>query len=927
MASNFPTSYKDPLYASLDAQTEKKLSLPVGLLASIRTVGERSNADQVSEKGAQTPYQFTPPTRKAILDKYGIDVTLSPETASQGAGLLLQESLQRNNNDVERAVREYHGGVKPENWGPINNAYAKRVLASQAASKMPELSRGFAEFMAANPAVPADRAAPTAQGSPAAPAAAAPAGDALSEGFGQYLASNPTPAADTAPPETGLGGMIKEAFTGEKRTTPEVQAALNEGRSFYDMPETNELSMGLVKSTLGGFFANSKERAQIMAANLPGVTVREDAMGNQWLKSAKDGKEYVIEPGFTPQDVPRAVGAAAAFTPAGRATSVTGAALASGATQGAIELSQAATGGQVDPGDILAAGVAGAALPAVVKTVKAAANPIKEVIRNARGLPDPTIPPGAPPPAAPVMSAEELAATTRQAAAGGIGSKGATAQVAAQTMPNAKTVEAAKRLGIDEYLQPDHVTTNQAYRELAQAVKSVPGAETRAAETQGLEEVAKRADDLVTEIGGSRDVSTLNSTIKDRMTATQKELSDKADEAYANLRAAIPARSEAGAPTVLKFIENRAADLDGFQNLTAMERRIANKLMPKQGLNEAGEEVTKQPTYALLDDVRRDLTAARINRQGPFKDADTGLIKKLERELMTDQRAAVEALGMLDQFKAAQGLVAVRKGLEDDMVALFGKELNNTIVGKLSTSMAALPKGDVAKLSALLKAIPENMRQETVASGLANAFNVSAKNQAFSFKNYAQWYEGLLQNRQAHNLLFSNLPPAARKQMSDLYRVSKGISDATKERITTGRIMAVKEELRDADSLMGNIYDLAKRSSIGAAAEVGTSAAGMPGVGMSAAIASALTKGKPDAMKAADKLIASPEFLEAAKRAGTAEAGAAARRLGLSKAFKDFARALKNPRELSSAEKWIQRAMLTTNAMSEDTTTPPEKKD
>jgi hypothetical protein len=126
----FPQSYKDPVYAQIDAQTESKLGLPAGLLSSIRTNGERSNHDQVSEDGARTVYQFIPATRKAILDKYGIDVTLNPENASEGAGLLLKESLDRNNGDPSAAVGEFHGGTDRANWGPRTKSYIKRVTGS-----------------------------------------------------------------------------------------------------------------------------------------------------------------------------------------------------------------------------------------------------------------------------------------------------------------------------------------------------------------------------------------------------------------------------------------------------------------------------------------------------------------------------------------------------------------------------------------------------------------------------------------------------------------------------------------------------------------------------------------------------------------------------------------------------------------------------
>jgi hypothetical protein len=128
-----PNSFKDPYWTDLATQTGAKLGLPDGLLAAIVTKGERSNADQVSEAGAKTPFQIIPATRKAAVDKYGIDPYLSPENAAEVAGLLLKDSLTRNKGDVVAAVSEYHGGTDKANWGPRTRSYVARVIGDQQA--------------------------------------------------------------------------------------------------------------------------------------------------------------------------------------------------------------------------------------------------------------------------------------------------------------------------------------------------------------------------------------------------------------------------------------------------------------------------------------------------------------------------------------------------------------------------------------------------------------------------------------------------------------------------------------------------------------------------------------------------------------------------------------------------------------------------
>lgn len=124
-------SYKDPYWSNLSANTEKLLKLPSGLLQNIVMHGEKSNADQVSSAGAKTVYQITPTTRNLVLKKYGVDAFLNDKNASMAAGLLLQESLKRNKGDVEAAIGEYHGGTDRKNWGPVNQAYRKRVMSAQ----------------------------------------------------------------------------------------------------------------------------------------------------------------------------------------------------------------------------------------------------------------------------------------------------------------------------------------------------------------------------------------------------------------------------------------------------------------------------------------------------------------------------------------------------------------------------------------------------------------------------------------------------------------------------------------------------------------------------------------------------------------------------------------------------------------------------
>jgi hypothetical protein len=788
---------------------------------------------------------------------------------------------------------------------------------------------------------------------------AAPAADGPWAKYGGDAA--PAPAAAPDQPHNlldtiaSIPGHIKEAITGDKRHTAETDAHPD----WAGMPELNSFSMASAKTGLGTMLSNPAETVKVIQSNFPGVQARQDDKGNFLLRSSMDGKEYAIKPGFQASDIPRALAGIAAFTPAGRATTLGGAALASAGTQAAIEASQAATGGDFDPGEVLAAGVAGAAVPAVANAVRAVAAPARQILQRVRGV-NPAV---AAEPAAAVdplataaagasedaaaqqatagasassaddagaaaMAADGLTKTARKAAEGGFGSSRAKQVLAEQASPDAKVVGATERLGVDGDVQADHVTTNQAYREIAQAVKSIPGSEARAAEMEGLQRVAQRANDMIEDFGGTHDFSTLADTVKNELNDVHGQLKVHADRIYDDIRATVPAKAPAPAENVLGMIKARADELDGVKNLSPMEKMIFAKLSPKRimqtetvpgnplmpGAQSASKQTvstTKQPTYALLDDVRRDLTAARVQRAGPFKDSDSRLISMLEDGLKKDQRAVLEQHGMAGKWDLAQKTVATYKGVQNDLAALFGEKLDQSFVGKISTAMKALPAGDPTQLIKLLKAVPESMRQDVVASGLNTAFGKTATNGNVSFAKYATWYEGLLKNKQSHMAVMSNLPPEARKQLSDLYRVSKGISSATRERITTGRINAIKDDLKPIDNLTGRMYSTARHSAV--SATVGTAVGAVFGPGAGAAFASALSKGaKPEAIKAVDKLLVSPEFIELARKTAHGvrpEQQEAIHRFIQSPGWRRFAYIMKMPANTSASQRWVTQAL------------------
>jgi hypothetical protein len=430
MAKEFPLSYKDPLYAQLDAQSEAELGLPTGLLASVRMNGERSNHDQTNSNKTATVYQFIPATQEAIRKKYGIDVTLNPENASKGAGLLLQESLKRNQNKPDQAVGEYIGGINRDNWGSQTKAYINRVmvglnknsvpkdaansaqprslsseLAAASQTQAPSIAKVYEAYQAGkmSPEQEKEFEADVSAGSILLPRNAKlkisePSNvvpNAVIEAYTNGKMNDPQIAEFRADVQSGavklpegisLGELktpgiidrIKDVVTGELRQTDETRTL----PEWTGMPEMNQLSMASMKAGAGTMFAPSAEIPKILKAQFPNMEIRADAKGNSILKSPSDGKEYIIPPGLTMGDLPRVIGGVAAFTPAGRALTLPGQMAGAAATQAAIEGTQAATGGEFNTTDVALAGAAAPVAALVAKGVGGTVQGVKNVLQK-----------------------------------------------------------------------------------------------------------------------------------------------------------------------------------------------------------------------------------------------------------------------------------------------------------------------------------------------------------------------------------------------------------------------------------------------------------------------------------------------------------------------------------------------------------------
>ena len=356
-------------------------------------------------------------------------------------------------------------------------------------------------------------------------------------------------------------------------------------------------------------------------------------------------------------------------------------------------------------------------------------------------------------------------------------------------------------------MQPDHYTTDQGFRELAQIAKSVKPSAVGAAETAGLQKVGQRALDLIEELGGTTDLSRINQQVRQTMRTTLDELDPAETIQWTTLRKGVGEANRFNPSKIIAHLEERIQKVGGDVNdLSNLEQYVYNKLMPREVYGKVGGQKVlvsiDDPTYTLIDYVRRTVGKAARSQGELGANADTGMAKLLYGILDSDVAAIAANAGQKELYDLAKATTRTIVGLENDMISLFGKQLSMSMVDNINNSIKQLAKGDADTIVRLIGNIPEEMRERVVTSGLIGAFGKATADGALNFNSYKLWFEGLLRNRVAMNTVFKYLPEGSRRQLFDLYRVSKAVKLSTDQRVRTGR--PIQKGLEEGGQVTGS---------------------------------------------------------------------------------------------------------------------------
>lgn len=733
------------------------------------------------------------------------------------------------------------------------------------------------------------------------------------------------PEAGAAPEETGFLEGIIETVTGSERSTPEIEAL----PEWTTMPELNELSVAGAKTGIGTMFTSPEESVQIIRSNYPGVQVRQDAKGNYILRS-QNGQEYAIKPGFRWSDVPRALGGILAFTPAGRAATVSGAAGGSALTQAGIEATQAATGGTFNTGEIAIAGGAGAAgkviepiIPAAISAVRglrrgpevplpAPAAPTAPAGMAQAAIPEAPIAPVQPAPIAPAAApmatpeaAAELGTIIRQASAADAKAKGAQIKLAEMAQVNPEARAAAERLGID--VPADVFSDNPQVRAAVGLTRSLAGSEAEAAWRNSVSAAVDQADNILREfdaqfIEGAIAPGVVSQRVKDSLTGTRSALNKEASDIYKQVDAAVPKQTPVQMDNLFRELNLIAGEV-GESGMTAQEKRLMS-------LIQSGEAAGGDITYGRLIREKNLIGKALKRQESPYGSLDEATLKRLYSALATDQLDNVGRVAgeeVRSQLRGANLIYAKERALGDRIVNAFGSDLEGGIANKMRAAITSGAKGESGDFVRLMKTVPQDLRKEVVATALGSVARSTrgAEKGGFGFSEFADLYPKLRANPTVYKQIVETLGPKASDTLRDLYQVSKRITEARANVLTTGKANQALVESLNAEGIVARIMDstMAKRA-VGAAAGMAGPIAGavMPD------IMQAMTKGNPDAIRAAGKMFSSPEFQVLLTEAATQPqiADRAINRVAASARFREFAKTI--GLDMKNAKTWLRSA-------------------
>ncbi|HEK0581411.1 TPA: hypothetical protein SMP32_003753 [Proteus mirabilis] len=412
------------------------------------------------------------------------------------------------------------------------------------------------------------------------------------------------------------------------------------------------------------------------------------------------------------------------------------------------------------------------------------------------------------------------------------------------------------RLGLTDDLLPSHLSGNQQYQSVEQAIKSRAGSALKVQEDNAILRLSEQAGKLIDDVANVPDALSLNQRVINQFDNRMNALERRSDQLYKVIDNALPPQTRVSANNTAQTLEKKADELGGWENLDTVEKNVF------KAVNPTNDGVL---TYANLNKQRRLVGQALYKNRGPYKDADESALKYLYRQLSEDQRSALGNVGVRGDFEVAQRLVQMRKNMEDQMLGLRGKNLTGDIANRGSLAVSSLAKGNSKQFIELMENLPtRQMRQEVAAASIRDMLSTGKRGADFNPAGFADWYQNLSSSGNLR-VLSRHMPREFMSGLHDIYVVANAIRKAKSFEITTGRLAEFTKRFDAVTAKSELAAKYARQFGTMAGTKFGPFGAVAGGALGEKIAARARKLGGAGSSEAADKLISSPEFQEVIK--------------------------------------------------------------
>lgn len=468
---------------------------------------------------------------------------------------------------------------------------------------------------------------------------------------------------------------------------------------------------------------------------------------------------------------------------------------------------------------------------------------------------------------------------------------GKVTDVASVANADPKFFDAMKDLNMTAEPLPSFSSRNPEYRGVEMGLSAIPGSPIAAQGLQFTDELAKTADDIIRQYGGELDKPLASNQFRAKMDSTLSQMEDQASDAYKLIGERLDKKVAAQPTKTMEFVNNEYQDLAlGIDDpdVPAVVRDVVKSLSPRQ--REVDGAVQSVPaTYANMDKVRRQIGAALYKKEGQFKDAESGLLSRMYSTLTEDMDLMAEAQGLSSEVKAAKSIVAQRKGVEERLQTLLGKDLKNDVVPAVESALGKLKSGKIEDFRRTMDLIPEADRQSILMTAMNKAFRGNAQGaDRMDATQYSKWHADTLRNPSVRKAFEKYAPPDALQKLDSMNIIASGIATALKDKKPTGVVNAMFNEKS------GILRNLAGKAA-GVAANAATK-------GLAGGVVNDIVTASTNQAKAAGNLLSDPALAQAIRegveagyvsgRAKSARIEAANKKLAKSKKYQDWANTL-----------------------------------